>query len=255
MGRSSSSQKYIAEFQDGLFAQGKRYEELFRKLCEQGCESVALSGLLFAICTLAVASSRGRLPRLSFSASYVKRLAADLRSISAAVDRINKSPLNPKYDLLWAPPDPTRDLRRQFLARRYDSLPGLMLVYALHLERFFKFSRSQLKRMTITHFSTLQLLLYTEHRTGSARYECLSNLLTAGFLTAGGLENDIPKFFSVDALSKLKQRKGADVHFLERRASDARGRDRCVGRVARGTRSQGRSGQGGFVGLPAPGSR
>jgi hypothetical protein len=48
---------------------------------------------------------------------------------------------------------------------------------------------------------------------------------------------------------------GSNVHFRERRAGDARGRDRCVGRAARGTRGQGRFGQGGFVGLPAPGGR
>src|ERR1700732_3778017 len=48
---------------------------------------------------------------------------------------------------------------------------------------------------------------------------------------------------------------GSDVHFTERRAGDARGRDRRVGRAARGTRGQGRSGEGGFVGLPASGSR
>ena len=49
--------------------------------------------------------------------------------------------------------------------------------------------------------------------------------------------------------------KGSNVHFRERRAGDARGRDRRVGRAARGTRGQGRFGQGGFVGLPAPGGR
>ncbi len=42
--------------------------------------------------------------------------------------------------------------------------------------------------------------------------------------------------------------KGLMFHFSERRAADARRRDRRVGCVARGTRGQGRSGQGGFVG-------
>ena len=38
-------------------------------------------------------------------------------------------------------------------------------------------------------------------------------------------------------------------------AGDARGRGRCVGRAARRARGQGRSGQGGLVGLPAAGGR
>jgi hypothetical protein len=204
---SPASQKHGGDFLGALFAQGKRHEEFFCKLCKRGCESESLSDLLFSISTMAVADSQGRLPRVGFSAAHVKQLATDLRSLSASVDQINKSPFNPKYDLLWAPPDATRDLGRKYLARRYDTLPGLMAVYSFHLERFFQFARSQFKRMTPTHFWTLQMLLYVEERTGSPRYEDMSNLLTAGFLTAGGAENDIPKFFSADALAKLKQRR------------------------------------------------
>ena len=49
--------------------------------------------------------------------------------------------------------------------------------------------------------------------------------------------------------------KGADFHFPERRAGDARGRGRRLGRAARRTPGQRRAGQRGFVGLPAPGGR
>ena len=48
---------------------------------------------------------------------------------------------------------------------------------------------------------------------------------------------------------------GGDVHFPERRASDARSCGRRFGHAARRARGQGRSGEGGFVGLPAPGGR
>jgi hypothetical protein len=34
----------------------------------------------------------------------------------------------------------------------------------------------------------------------------MSNLLNGGFLAAGGMEESIPEFFTVDALAKLKQR-------------------------------------------------
>ena len=164
MERSAKTQKYIVDFQSNLFIEGEHCEELFRKLCNRGCDDEALAALLFAICTIAVADSQGVLPRISFSAAQVKQLAIDLRSLSVSVDRINNSPLNPKYDLLWAPPDATRDLGRNYLARRYDTLPGLMMVYSFHLERFFQFTRSQVKRMTSTHFCTLQLLSYTSKR-------------------------------------------------------------------------------------------
>jgi hypothetical protein len=46
---------------------------------------------------------------------------------------------------------------------------------------------------------------------------------------------------------------GADVHFPERRAGDGPRRDRRVGCVARGTRGQGRSGQGGFAAVASLG--
>jgi hypothetical protein len=200
-------QEHVAKFKAKLFARGKRYQELFRKLHAQGCETNSLCDLLFAVCTLADADSKGILPPLTPSAAEVKKLVTDLRSLSESVGRINGSLLNPKYSFLWAPPDPTRDLERNYVASRYDTLPGLMMVYALNLEQFFKFTRAQLKRMTLTHFFALQLLLHVELSTGSPRYEDMSELLTAGFLVSGGTEVSIPKAFSADALAKLRQRK------------------------------------------------
>jgi hypothetical protein len=65
---------------------------------------------------------------------------------------------------------------------------------------------TELKRLTLSHLNTLRLLLYVEESTGSPRYEDMSNLLVGGFAVAGGAEDDLPKFFSADALAKLKQR-------------------------------------------------
>ena len=203
---SATTRIHLRDFQSKLFAEGEACEEVFTKLCEQHCENEVLAGLLFAVCTLAVGHSRGWLHVDTFSTGQVKRLATDLRSLAGSVDRLNKSALNPKFDFLWAPPDATRDSGRKYIARYYDMLPGIMMTYSFHLERFYQFRRTQLKRLTFVHFNTLELLRYVEERTGGPRYENLSNLLSAGFLVAGGAENDIPKIFSADALAKLKQR-------------------------------------------------
>jgi antitoxin ParD1/3/4 len=44
-------------------------------------------------------------------------------------------------------------------------------------------------------------------------------------------------------------------NFVDQVRREARGRDRRVGQAPRGAGGQGRSGQGGLVGLPAPGGR
>jgi hypothetical protein len=119
---------------------------------------------------------------------------------------LNENGLSPRFDLLWAPPDASRDLERKHVVGLYDMLPGIMMLYSLHLEHFSNSIRSQLKRLSFTHLNTLQLLRYVEERTGGPRYEDLSNLLTAGFIVAGGAEVEIPKLFSADGLAKLKQR-------------------------------------------------
>ena len=206
MGMNPKTKEYVFEFQGKLFIEGERSGELFRKLCNQGCDNEALAALLFAICTMAAKGKPGPLRAASPSANEVKDLVNDLKSLAESVKRLNKSPLNPKHDLLLVPPDVTRDAGRQRIANLYDMLPGIMMVYSFHLERFYKFHRVQLKRLTFNHLATLKLLLYVAERTGSPRYEDLSNLLTAGFLVAGGTEKDIPKIFSADALAKLRQR-------------------------------------------------
>src|SRR5207249_8457908 len=58
-----------------------------------------------------------------------------------------------------------------------------------HLEHFSKFKRALLKRLTFPKLLTLELLLYIDECTSAPRYDDISNLLTSGFLVAGGRED------------------------------------------------------------------
>jgi hypothetical protein len=189
-----------------LFARGKVYEGVFNRICEAGCDAETLGGLLFAVCVLAEGDRKGFLDLGEISTAQRKRLARDLLSLADLVERVNHTRLNPKHDLLAAPPDAGRDPVRRHVAGVYDKLPFIMRVYSFHLERFAKFTGSLLKRLTFVHLETLRLLLYVEESTGSPRYEHMSELLTSGFLVAGGTEEALPSFFTADALAKLKQR-------------------------------------------------
>jgi hypothetical protein len=198
--------RFSHAFLKQLFARGVVYEELFNKVVKAGCEAETLSVLLFAVCTIADADRRGFFDPGDISTPQLKRLRRDLLLLADLVERVNRTRLNPKLDLLAAPPDAGRDPIRKHVAKLYDHLPSIMRAYSFHLERFAKFSRAVLKRLTFLHFQTIDLLLYVEENTGNPRYEDMSDLLTAGFLVAGGAEEDIPEFFSADALAKLKQR-------------------------------------------------
>jgi hypothetical protein len=189
-----------------LFARGKVYEDLFDSICNAGCDAKNLSLLLSAVCTIAGAYRGGFLDPGDISTTQLKRLTRDLLSLADLVERVNHTRLNPKRDILAAPPDADRDPIRKHMAYLYDKLPFIMRVYSFHLGRFSKFSRALLKRLTFVHLETLRLLLYIEESTGRPRYDDISNLLTTGFLVAGGTEDSIPEFFSADALAKLKQR-------------------------------------------------
>jgi hypothetical protein len=203
---TSGRAREVSVFLKRLFARGKVYEELFNSICKAGCDAETLGGLLFAVCTIAVANREGFLDLGDMSAAQLKRLTKDLRSLADLVERVNRTRLNPAIDILVAPPDPDRGPIRKHVASLYDRLPGIMRAYSFHLERFSKFTKALLKRLTFVHFLTLRLLLYIEESTGSPRYENMSDLLTGGFLVAGGAEDALPKFFSGDALAKLKQR-------------------------------------------------
>jgi hypothetical protein len=180
-------------------------------LCNAGCQKEDFAGLLFAVCTVApLQPFRTNLIDLSgVSKAELKRLPKALRSLADLIRRVNETPLAPAHDLL--PHIPTdskepRHMKAQMVVRFYRMLPGIMFAYGTHLERFAKFNRRMLKRLTSNHLHTMRLLRYVEECTGSPKYEDLANLLTQGFLAAGGPEDSIPKFFTADALAKLHQR-------------------------------------------------
>jgi hypothetical protein len=189
-----------------LFSRGAVYEELFDKMVKDGCDPEILAGLLFGACIIATGDREGFLDPRDISTAQLKRLSRDLLSLANLVERVNRSRLNPKIDILSAPSDITRVPIRKAMVYLYDKLPFTMRAYSIHLQRFLKLSRALLKRLTFVHFEVLRLLLYVEEVTGRPRYENISDLLTGGFLVAGGIEDNVPEFFSVEALAKLKQR-------------------------------------------------
>ena len=190
-----------------LFARGELYQQLFDNLWEEGCNAEHLAELFFAVCTIAVHDHGRMLAVGDISNSELRQLPKRLCSIANLVERVNKTGLSPKIDLLASALDPQRNEARKHAASLYAMLPGIMRVYSCHLERFVKFRRTLLKRLTLTQVITLDLLLYIRKCTGGPKYDAISNLLTSGFLVAGGHEADIPKCFSAEALSKLKQRR------------------------------------------------
>src|SRR6516162_890655 len=118
--------KRIEEFLRRLVAHGNYYEELFDKLCKEGCSSECLAGLLFGVCVIAVGESTGLIDLQEPSISEVRRCARDLRTLADRVGRFNNPRMNPKFDLSTATPSPDLDPGRKHVAHLYDVLPGLM---------------------------------------------------------------------------------------------------------------------------------
>jgi len=206
MSSSANEQTSVDIFIKSVFTHG-RCEESFSKLCNEGCSKEDLSVLLFNVSSGTLAG-HGELilDTGGLSKAQLTRLSKDLISVSCLLERVNRTVLNPKNDLLLAPSDPERDPLRQETARLYDMLPGLMLTYSVNLDQFVRFTKANLRRLTVAHYWALRFLRYVQERTGSPQYDDCANLLTAGFLVAGGTEDQIPDFFTTDALAKLNQR-------------------------------------------------
>ena len=125
----ANTHKHRDDFLKKLFAEGEYCKELFRKLCKEGCSDEDLASLLFVVCTISVGDRKGLIDLGRISMPQVRRLAKDLRSLAELVDRVNKTSLNPKLDLLAAPTDANRDPTTKvgdsplrYASRHYESV-------------------------------------------------------------------------------------------------------------------------------------
>jgi hypothetical protein len=151
------------------------------------------------------------------SKAQLKALPKKLRTIADMIDKLNSTVFAPANDIKRAPFDAQRQIARDYMIRRYESLPGYLRVYSWHLESFSKLSRQTAKRLTMGHVLAIQAIRYVEDRTGSPHYADLSNLLEQGWLVAGRTEIT-PRFLSAEGLTKL-YRRWADAICGPRRTS------------------------------------
>jgi hypothetical protein len=202
------------EFLKRLFASGHYLEESFRKICADGCSAEELGTLLYIMCLISSFRANSRyFPRGqerlvnsgNISKSQLKALPKKMRAMADTISSLNGTILAPANSLKLAPNDAQRQIAREYMIRRYETLPGLLRVYSWHLERFSKFCDQTAKRLTSGHVHAIQLIQYVEDQTGSPHYEDMSNLLEQGWRLAGRTEST-PRFLSTEGLTKLYQR-------------------------------------------------
>jgi hypothetical protein len=212
--RNSVARESTENFKKKLFAKGVHYEERFRKICDAGCPSEEFGQLLWATCMLMSLRSIPLINGGNLSKAQLKSLPKRLRALAAIIKALNGTPLAPGNEVNFMPyaPDGTRARdAREYLVMRYEMLPGMLIVYSYHLERFSKIARDTRKRLTAGHVSAIQIVHYVENRTGSPRYADLAELLEQGCLIEGREQDCVPKFLTTEGLAKLYQRWGSDV--------------------------------------------
>jgi hypothetical protein len=207
-----------------LFAQGRFLEESFGRICRDGCPREEFGTLLYVHCL--VSSFRedpdhfprdrkrlvnsGNIPK-----SQLKSVPRRMRAVADTIESINATILAPANDIKLAPYDAQRQIAREYLIRRYETLPGILRLYSWHLEKFSKFASRTAKRITPGQVNAVELVRYVEDHTGSPHYEDVSNLLDQGWRVAGrrlarrrdaGEPQSTPRFLSTAGLTKLYQR-------------------------------------------------
>jgi hypothetical protein len=115
------------------------------------------------------------------SKAQLRALPEKLRTIADLIDKLNATALSPANDIKWAPYARERQIAREHMIRRYQTLPGLLRVYSWHLERFREFARRTAKRLTGGHLMAIELVRHVENRTGSPHYREVSELLEQGW--------------------------------------------------------------------------
>ena len=211
--KKSVARESTETFLQKLFANGAHFEQCFRKICDSGCPRDEFGQLLWATCT--VMSSR-TMPLLSggnLTKAQLKGLPKRLRVLAEIIKALNATPLAPGNEVKFMPyaPEGTRArAARDYLVKRYEMLPGMLMVYSYHIERFARIARSKLKRLTMAHVLAIGVVRCVENHTGSPRYGELAELLEQGCLIVGK-EESVPKFLTADGLAKLYQRWGNAV--------------------------------------------
>ena len=197
-----------------LFARGYYLEEFFGKLCDGGCSREEFGTLLYSLCLVSSfrADSRyfsGGQKRLvnsgNISKSQLKALPRKMRAMADTIDSLNATILAPANDIKLAPHDAQRQIAREYVIRRYETLPAVLRIYSWHLERFSKFAARTAKRLMPGHVHAIELIRYVEDHTGSPHYEAMANLIEQGWRVAGKTEST-PRFLSAVGLTKLYQR-------------------------------------------------
>src|SRR5205823_2321203 len=118
------------------------------------------------------------------SKAQLKKLPTKIQLWADIIDSVNATPLAPAIDIRMAPYDADREAIREYTIRRYENLPGLLRLYALHLEKWLEFWRKTAKRLTIAQVQTIRLLRFVEGHTDGPHYEDMANLLEQGFFIA-----------------------------------------------------------------------
>jgi hypothetical protein len=174
--KKSVAQENTEKFLQKLFAQAPHFEASFRKICELGCPSEEFGQRLWATCMLI---SQGSIPLLhggSLSKAQLRSLPKRMRALGAIIGALNNTPLAPGNEFSLLPNDPERKVGREYIAQRYKLLPGVLYVYAEHLERFERTGRNRFKRLTSAHLLALMMLWFAETHTGARGMQTLPSL-------------------------------------------------------------------------------
>ena len=210
-----STREYADDFLRRLFADGFHFEQCFRNICDAGCPSEEFGQFLWATC-VSISGRPGPLVNAGkLSKAQLKSIPNKIRAVADLIRMLNASPLGPGNESkLAGPTSVVWQTKRDLLAQRYKMLPLILDVYANHVERFSGIMRSNLKRLTLEHCLTIEMLAYVEKHTGSPRYKEVADLLTQGCSIEQEelhKREDLPKFLTEEALAKLYRRWGPAV--------------------------------------------
>lgn len=208
---SDSRKKAMRDgFLQQLFARGKHLEQSFHKICNAGCPAQEFSTLLWSTCCIISYRSIPLVNGGGLSKAQLKKLPTQLRSLADVIESLNSSALAPANDIKLAPFDEKRKFVRDYMIRRYESLPGVLRIYSSHMEMYSTFAQKIAKRLTGGHFLTIRLLRWVEDHTGSPLYQDINDLLEHGCMVAEKTDS-APKFLTADNLATMYRRWGDAV--------------------------------------------